>query len=200
MSVTTPPIPKKRRSYTEYIVVLIVIAIIVIAAMYQEQIMNYVRLKQLGADKPAQQVKAFLTALQKGDQPAADALFEPKTNYKPLMEGGKWNGYFIISQAGKMVFTLSETAPKGEIGEPKTEFNMGDKISALVSTPDGRGKEVSYRLEPIDGVWKITEMRGGRPDKLPSKTVTRQAPPPVPGGSKKPATGAKKPAPAGGGN
>ncbi len=195
MSNTTPnpsqAPPKKRRSYKEYIIVLIIIGGIFGAAMYQEQITNYVTMQRLDAEGPPRQIKTFLTALQKGDQATADALFEPQTSYKPLMEGGKWNGYFIISQAGKMVFTLPESAPKGEVGNLKTEFNLNGKVSALVTAPDGRGKMVDFRLESFDGIWKITEMRGGRPDKPASKTVKKMTPPPVPGG------GPKRPAPGG---
>ena len=129
-------------------------------------------------------------------QATATGLFEAKTSYKPLMQNGKWNGFFIITQAGKMVFTLEDSAPKGEITGLKTEYNLNGNVSALVTAPDGHGKMVDYRLEPFDGIWKITEMRGGKPEQSakPGKVV-KQTPPPMPGGG-----GGKQPAPKKGGN
>ncbi len=184
---TMQPKPKKR--YGEIIGVFVLLGVIILAALYQEQLTSFFTLRLWDKGAPAKQVTAFLTALQKGDQAAASAIFEPNTSYKPLMEKDKWNGYFIITQAGKLIFTLAETAPKEEPKDLKVEFNPNGKGSAMVTAPDGRGKMVDYRMEMIEGQWRITEMRGGRPESTaPAKTV-RQTPPPMPGGG----GGAKKP-------
>lgn len=181
--------PKPRKRYAEYIIILFIFGGIVLAAFYQEQITSFIALRRWDSGGPARQVTNFLTALQKGDEAAATSLFEPNTSYKPLKKDGKWDGYFIVTQAGKMVFTLEESTPKGEIKDLKTEFNLQGKGSALVSAPDAKGKMVDFRLEVINGEWKITEMRGGVPDKAPAAPTKKMTPPPMPGSGGKASSG-----------
>jgi hypothetical protein len=205
MSNADTPLPtpaKKRSRVKEYLVILVMLGIIVFAALYQEQLTSFVALRQWDRGAPARQVTAFLNALQKGDQAAAAQLLgEPA--YKPIMNNGKFDGFFILTQAGRMNYTIDDTAPKGELKDLKTEFNPMGKGSALVTAPDGRGQMVDYRLELFDGMWKITEMRGGKPEapkpavkmkagagftppgsgnKPPKKAPTRPAPTPGGGG------------------
>lgn len=181
--------PKPRKRYTEYVIVLLILVFITLAALYQEQLSAFVALKKWDSGAPARQVTKFLTALQKADEATATSVLEPNSSYKPLKEKDKWNGYFIISQAGKMLFTLEDSAPKGEIKDLAVEFNSMGKGSALVSALDGRGKMVDFRLEMQNGEWRITEMRGGKPEKVATGPTKKMTPPPMPGGGGKPKSG-----------
>lgn len=162
MSTPNTDQPKKKKSRTKDFIALAVILVALVSAMlFQEQIMAFFTLKQWDRGAPARQVTAFLTALQKGDRAAADALLDTSL-YKPLETNGKWDGYYIVSQAGRMNFSLAETTPKGTIPALEVEFNPMGEGSATVSAPDGNGRMVKFLLKIVNGTWKIAEMRGGK--------------------------------------
>ncbi len=162
MSTPVSEQPKKKKSRAkDYIIIVVILGVLMGAALFQEQIMAFFTLKQWDRGAPARQVTAFLTALQKGDRAAADALVDTSI-YKPLETNGKWDGYYILSQAGRMDFPLADTAPKGTIPSLEVEFNAMGEGSATVSAPDGNGKMVNFMLKLVNGTWKIAEMRGGK--------------------------------------
>jgi hypothetical protein len=168
--------PKKRRSIVEYLVVLGILGIIIIAALYQEQISSFFSLKLWDKGAPGRTVTAFLSAGKKGDQELATSYLGT-SELKPLMKDGKWQGYFLVSQAGTLEFIMQDLAPSGEPTATNTEFMTLGKGAATVMVPDSKGKPVEYRLEMKDG-WKITEIRGGRVagQKAPQEPAPRKAP------------------------
>jgi hypothetical protein len=192
MSTPTPEQPKKKKSRAkDYIILVVILAVLVSAALFQEQLMAFFTLKQWDKGAPARQVTAFLTALQKEDRAAADALLDTSI-YKPLETNGKWNGYYIVSQAGRMDFSLADTAPKGTIPSLEVEFNAMGEGSATVSAPDGHGKMVNYILKIVNGTWKIAEMRGGKAVIPPATKMPASK---GPGGFTPPGSASKKAAP-----
>jgi hypothetical protein len=161
----SPSLAKKKKSRVgEIVALLVILGGIAGAAFYQEQITAFYSLRLWDKSGPSRVVEEFLNNLKKGDKAAADALMDISQNrYQPLEEGGKWNGYFIVTQAGKMVYKLNESVP-AEIKASGTEFTTIGTGSADVTIKDGKGKDVVFRLALSGGSWKITEMRGGYPE------------------------------------
>ena len=152
---------KKRSRVTEYLMVVVILGVIVAAAFFQEQISSFFSLKLWDKGAPGRTVTGFLAAGKQGDQEKANS-FLTAPEMKPLMKDGKWQGYFIVSQAGTMLFDMKELAPAGEPTVAGTEFFTVGSGWAEVMAPDSTGKPVKYRLEMKDG-WKIREILGGRP-------------------------------------
>ncbi|HZO88206.1 MAG TPA: hypothetical protein VFB38_07675 [Chthonomonadaceae bacterium] len=164
MADSVPTVQKKRRSrIIEYLVVLILIGIVVVAALYQEQLSAFFGLHMWDRGAPARTVAEFLQAGKNGDQKQADSCLIRETSYKPLMQNGKWAGYYIITQAGRMDLPMADLVPPGEPKPINTEFITMGKGAAEVTMPDSRNKPLVYRLEMSDNGWKITEIRGGHP-------------------------------------
>ena len=176
---TAVPAKKKRTRVGEIIGVLGVIGLIVFAAMFQESIAAFFSLKLWDKGAPSRSVEQFLTAGKKGDKQAAQALVGAK-ELQELNTDGKWRGYFLISQAGKMEFDFADLAPQGEVKASAPEFMTIGRGAAEVTAPDSTGKAVKYRLEMIDGIWKITEILGGHPaaQSPPDKKSSSAAPKP----------------------
>src|SRR2546427_4839795 len=114
------PVKKKRSSPSEYLIVLVMIGVIVAAAFYQEEIGAFFRLRLWDKDAPGQTVANFLTAGKKGDQKQADGYLGVK-DFKPLNKNGKWLGYFMTTQAGRLDFLFDELAPAGDPKPASTE-------------------------------------------------------------------------------
>ena len=167
---------KKRSRIAEYLMVLVIVGIIVIAAFFQEQISSFFSLKLWDKAAPSRAVIGFLSAGKKGEQEKASS-FLAAPEFKPLMKDGKWQGYFLVSQAGTMLFKIDELAPAGEPTVTGTEFFTIGSGYAEVMAPDSTGKPVKYRLEMKDG-WKIREILGGRPasQEAPKKSAPGKAP------------------------
>lgn len=153
--------PKKRGRAIEYLIILGMLGVIVLAAFYQEQLSSFFSLKLWDKGAPSRTVSAFHAAGKKGDQNLATSYLGA-SEFKPLMKDGKWQGYFIVSQAGTLEFVMDELAPASETADINTEFFTIGNGYAEVTCPDKAGKPVKYRLEMKDG-WKITEILGGRP-------------------------------------
>ncbi len=168
---TAVPAKKKRTRSAEVIGVIVVIGLVVLAALFQESIAAFFSLKLWDKAAASRSVEQFLSAGKKGDKQATQALLGSK-DFQELNTDGKWRGYFIVSQAGKMEFDFAELAPQGEPKASAPEFITIGKGAAEVTAPDSTGKAVKYRLEMVDGSWKITEILGGHP------------PAPAPSGSK----------------
>ena len=169
-------VPKARRRVVEYLIILIVMGIVILAAFYQEQVSTFFALKLWDKGAPGRTVTEFLSAGKKGDQTLATSYLG-SNEFKPLMKDGKWQGYFIVSQAGTMEFHMNELAPAAASTVSNTDFFPVGQY-AEVKVPDSSGKDVKYRLEMKDG-WKITEILGGRPansaapkNDAPKKTIT----------------------------
>jgi hypothetical protein len=157
------PAARKRSSSrkTEIIAVLILIIIVVCAAMFEEPIGAFFRLRLYDQGAPARTVEAFMTAVQKRDQKSAEAAVDAP-ELKPLTDNGKWDGFFMVTQAGRMDYLPEDLAPTQ--GEPKASdpkfIPEGD--AAEVNTTVGTGKALKYRLKMRGGSWKIVEILGGR--------------------------------------
>lgn len=152
--------PKKRSRLAEYLMVLGLIGIVVVAALFQEQISTFFSMKLWDKGAPARNVSEFLSAGKKGDQDRATSYLGA-SEFKPLVKDGKWQGYFLVSQAGTLEFIMQDLAPAEGSAKSETEFVTIGNGAAVVTMPDRTGKPVKYRLEMKDG-WKITEILGGR--------------------------------------
>ena len=159
-SVQAPP--RRRSRAFEYLLVLALMVIVVVAAYFQEPLTAFFKLRLWDRDAPARVVTEFLKAGKSGDQKATEAYLGSK-EFKPLTKDGKWQGYFIVSQAGQMNFEFSDLAPAGEAKAAGVEFLTIGNGAAEVTVPDSKGKPTKYRLEMVDGSWKITEILGGHP-------------------------------------
>jgi hypothetical protein len=157
------PAPQKsRRRVIEYFIVLLVIGAVVAGAFYMEQIRYFVTLKMWDKAAPEKALAAFLEAGQKGDRAAAQALVGVG-NWQPLEEGGRWVGYTMTTQAGRLKYVLSDLVPAGGFKVTESEWVLVGEGAVLLTVPDSRGKGTVYRLEVKDGTWKVTEIRGGKP-------------------------------------
>lgn len=164
MTNSTTPVEKKKRSrIIEYLAVVVVLAVVVLAAMYQEQLSAYIRLRMWDQAAPGRAVEQMLTAGRNGDQQTVRRLLGTQ-DYKDLVdEQGKWRGLFMVTQAGTLDFYMDELAPAGEIKAKETEFFTIGKGHAEVRVPDSTGKLVKYRVEIVDGEWKVIEILAGKP-------------------------------------
>jgi hypothetical protein len=190
--------PKKRSSIGPYIAVVVVIGIVIAAAYFQEPLTAFYTLKLWDRDAAPKVVVGFLEAGSKGDKAAADAFMGTDV-YKPLEQNGKWVGYFVVSQAGRMEIPFSDLVPAGGPKPERTEFVTVGKPAAEVFVPDANGRSVKYRLEMQQNGWKITEINGGHPATPPPSGGARRGSPPVfPGATKGGGKGSGRPAPAGG--
>lgn len=162
MAVSAPVQKKKTNSrIVIYLGVLFIIGIVVVLAMYQEQVSSFFKLRLWDKRAPGNAVTSFLTAGKKGDQKTADSYLG-SPDIKPMSKNGKWIGYFLATQAGKMEFTFDELASDNP-QVSNTDFILLGKGAAEVSVPDAKSKPVKYRLEMGDNGWKITEILGGHP-------------------------------------
>lgn len=170
---TASAMPTKKRSRVlEYVLVLAVVGLVIAAAFFQEPITAFFGLHLWDKNAPGRTVITFLHAGKNGDQAAADAQLGTKS-YKPLTENGRWAGYFIVTQAGRMDIPWSELEPSGEPQVTATEFVTLGHGAALVTVPGAGGKPEKYRLEMIENAWKITEIRGGHPAASPARPAAR---------------------------
>ncbi len=186
MTNSTTPVEKKKRSrVVEYLAVAVVLAVVVLAAMYQEQLSSYIRLKMWDKGAPGRAVEQMLTAGKNGDQQTVRRLLGTE-DYKDLTDSsGKWRGLFMVTQAGTLDFYMEDLAPAGEIKAKEVEFFTIGKGHAEVRVPDSAGKLVKYRVEIVDGEWKVTEILAGKP--------RAASPPPAPDTSKEAPKEAPKP-------
>lgn len=165
---TAPQVPrKKRRSRAlDYAIIVVVIAGVIAAAVYQEQLRAFLALRMWDRDAPGRTVVNFLKAGRNGDRAAADGALAAR-EYQPLMKNGKWAGYFVVAQGGRMDMAFADLAPAGEPKATRIEFEtLGDGY-AIVSVPDAKGEPIKYRLDMTKDGWKITDIRGGRPAPQP---------------------------------
>src|SRR5947209_6113240 len=160
-------IPKRRSRVLEYVGVTVVLTLVVLAAAFQEPLQAYFRLHQWDPDAPGRTVVAFLEAGKKRDQAAAQRMLGTDS-YKPLTENGKWVGYFIVSQAGRMDIPFSDLAPNDTPKPISTEYVTVGTGAAEVKVPNATGQPVKYRLEMQQNAWKITEILGGHPAPAPA--------------------------------
>ena len=165
-----------------YIPIVVLLGGVVGAAYYQEQLTAFVNLRMWDKGAPSRTVADLLTAMKAGDQAkVAGLLGDPA--YKPLEEGGKYVGLTLTSMAGTLDFRATEL-----VGEPvapgDAEFSTIGKGSAKVMAKDASGKEIAYRLEVVDGTWKVMEILGGVPRGGASPMAPKPKPkaPAVPGG------------------
>jgi hypothetical protein len=144
-----------------YVIVLVLVGMVVAGAMYAEPITYFVRLRTWDSAAPGRTVVQFLQAGKEGRREDAEALVGTQM-FQPLEEGGRWVGFFMVTQAGRLEYVLADLLPAGE-PKPTTEFIYRGNGAAEVDLPDKNGKVVRYRLEMAPSGWKITEIRGGRP-------------------------------------
>jgi hypothetical protein len=160
---TAPSSRNSKRSsrITEVVVVVVIIGIIIAAAAYGETITAFFRLHLWDKGAASRTVEEFMTAVQKGDEQKAQSFVESR-ELKPLSEGGKWRGYYMVSIAGRVDYLPQDLAPTQ--GAPKAsdpEFMTLGDIAEVKTTLDS-GKPLKYRLKMKDGAWKIQEILGGR--------------------------------------
>src|SRR6476659_6998138 len=105
--------PKRRLRAGEYVAVVVTIGVIALAAWNAEPLMAYFRLHLWDRDAPGKVVVAFLQAGKSGDQAATSSLLASDA-YKPLTENGKWAGYYVVSQGGRLDIPFSDLLPAGE--------------------------------------------------------------------------------------
>lgn len=151
---------KKRGRIGEILGVLVIIGLVVGIAFYQETISSFFVLRLWDKSAPGNTVASFLAAGKKGDQKAADSYLG-SSDFHALNKNGKWQGYFIVTPAGKIEFTFDDLAPNAAPADVPTNFLTIGKGAAEVMMPSAGGKPVKYRLEMKDGAWKITEILGG---------------------------------------
>ncbi len=162
--VTPVPIANKKsgRRVVEIGIIAVILGLVVAVAAYEEPIGAFIRLRLWDKGAPSRTVEEFMGAVQKGDQQKAQS-FVGASDIKPMVVGGKWQGYYSVSIAGRMDYLAQDLAPKQ--GVPKVsdpEFrSIGD--AAEVTTTLDDGKALKYRLKMTEGSWKIMEILGGRP-------------------------------------
>lgn len=144
------------------VVTLILVAAVVVGGFFQEEIGYYIALKGWDRAAPARAVSSFLEAGRAGDrEKAGQYLGDP--SFQPLEKGGKWVGYRLTSNAGALDFLFSKLAPPPGTPATSTEYIYRGPGAANVIMPDAAGNGVPYRLEMINGGWKIKEILGGEP-------------------------------------
>ncbi len=160
------PVPsankKSGKRMMEFGIVLVILASIVGIAFYMEPIGAFFRLHMWDKGAASRTVEEFMGAVQKGDQQKAQS-FMTAPDLKPMMNGEKWQGFYMLSIAGRMDYFPEDMAPKQ--GAPKAadpEFLTVGDVALVTTTLDG-GKALKYRLKMQDGSWKIVEIFGGRP-------------------------------------
>ena len=170
-----------------YIPVVVLLGAVVGAAYYQEPLTAFFSLRLWDKAAPSRTVTDFLTALKARDQAKVESFLGDPA-YKPLQEDGQYVGLTLASMAGTLDFRATEL-----VGEPISvgtpEISTIGKGSAKVFAKDAAGKEVGYRLEMVDGTWKVMEILGGVPRTGPSPMAPKEKPkaPAVPGGKSAPA-------------
>jgi hypothetical protein len=144
-----------------YAVILALCLVVIAAAYYQEELGYFFKLRTWDRGAPARVVMQFLDAGKQGDQKTADSLVGTR-ELKPLVEKGKWVGYFMPTNAGILDFYIEELSPATAPTEVPTEFVYAGNGAAMVKVPDRSGKPIDYRLELQGSAWKIMEIRAGR--------------------------------------
>jgi hypothetical protein len=148
--------------------ILVAAAIVVAAALYQEPILYFFRLGGWDRGAPARTVRAFLAAARDGDQQRAQQ-YVSGGDLQPLVEEGKWVGYSGRFGATSSVARLSELVPDGEVEPSRTDFIYLGPGAAMVTMPARANASAQYRLERVEGSWKLTAIRllgsPSRPDR-----------------------------------
>jgi len=179
MAQSIPSANKKRSRIGELIAVLVLIGIVVLAAFFQEQLTSFFTLRLWDKGAPGRTVVEFLKAGKAGNKQLADS-YMADASYKPLMQNGKWTGYYLLTQAGRIDIPFAEMAPPGEPTPISTEFITIGRGAAEVTMPDSNSKPLVYRLEMKDNGWKITELRGGHPAPPPRASTAKPKSPVIP--------------------
>ena len=148
---------RKRGRVGEYLIVLVVLGLVVAAAVYQEPLTAFFKMRMWDGGAPGRTVGSFLQAGRSGDQAAADRLVGPG-GLRPLMEEGKWVGYFVAGQGGPRKIPFSNLLPEGDQISTRTVFLTVGNPSAEVYVRNKRGNEVRYLLEIQKNDWKITNI------------------------------------------
>jgi hypothetical protein len=141
---------------------------VVAAAYYQEALVYAVRLQTWDRAAPGRTVTAFLTAVRQGNRGEADAYLRG-SDVEPLVEDGEWVGYTGRYGTTTSVARLEDLLPAGEPTISSTQFIYLADGAAVVTAAAGGGKTAQYRLERIDGSWKVTglSVSGLRPSPTP---------------------------------
>jgi hypothetical protein len=182
----TPAHAPKRNAQSRvatYAVIAALVTGLIAAAYYQEQISAFFKLRLWDRDAAAKVVTAFLDAGRSGDKAAADSLMGTKS-YQPLTENGKWVGYYIVSQGGRMDIPFSDLLPAGDPTPNRTEFVTVGAGAAEVFVPNSSDQAIKYRLEMQQDGWKITEILGGHPAQPAPASGARGGGPPSGGGAR----------------
>ena len=162
--VTPIPIANKKSGtrVVEFGIIAVILGLVVAVAANQEPIGAFFRLRLWDKGAPSRTVEEFMGAVQKGDQQKAQS-FIGASDLKPMVEGGKWQGFYTVSIAGRMDYLAQDLAPKQSVPKASdSEFrNIGDAAEVRTTLDDG--KALKYRLKMTEGSWKILEILGGRP-------------------------------------
>jgi hypothetical protein len=145
---------RKRSRVGEYFIVAVVLGLVVAAAVYQEPLTAFFKMRMWDTGGPGRTVESFLKAGKSGDKAAADRLVGPGS-LQPLMEEGKWVGYFVMGQGGPRKIPFSGLQPEGNPPSVRTEFLTVGNPSAQVYVRNASGRDVRYQLEMQKDGWKI---------------------------------------------
>jgi hypothetical protein len=150
--------PRETSPWTLLIAILVAVGIVAAAAFYQEPVTYFFRLHAWDRGAPSRTVAAFLTAARQGDQEQAQRYWAGGS-MQPLVENGKWVGYGGRFGATNSTVRLDELLPEGEVEPTRTEFVTLGRGAAEVTMPARAGRSAQYRLERIEGDWKLTTIR-----------------------------------------
>lgn len=177
-SPATAPVAQKKRSRAgELIGVVVILGVVIGAAFFYEQLSAFFSLKMWDKGAPARAAEQFVAAGKKGDKAGAKALLA--ANFQDLEIDGKWRGYYMVSMPGRMDYDFQALAPAGEPKAQDVEFFTIGKGWVELKIPDSTNTPIKYRMELVDGTWKVMDIFGGKPP--------ASAPKPPPSKNDKPA-------------
>jgi hypothetical protein len=161
MTPSRVPVKEKRRGRIgDILLVLVIIGVAVAAAMFQEPIGFFFKLRMWDSGAPARAVKALVAALQARDRDKA-AAFTGGTEIEPLKRGGKWVGYHITGLGFKNDMEFADLAPAGAPEPTKTEFSFQEGGNAQLRIKNAHGQAVLYTLKLFGDGWKVITIRVG---------------------------------------
>lgn len=139
----------------------VLLLVVVGGAWYASEINYFIQLQAWDQGAPKRVVGEFLEAVKQREKDKAVA-FIGGSSVKPLERNGRWLGFQKALPMGTQEYLLASLGKPDELGSAKTEFVFQGNGAALVALSDGGGDAGKYRLERVDGAWRIIDLPGGR--------------------------------------